>query len=125
MVIQEALRHVIGNTSGGLFFANGYGGADPVDAVMEARDFISNALREEQQSSVYKACGEIKQGDIILAATRVCPHCGHTAVEKCTCMTAKTIDEVNFISKAKKELYIQRNTKSKAGGGRGGGGRER
>eukprot|EP00302_Diacronema_sp_CCMP2436_P040984 CAMPEP_0180023976 /NCGR_PEP_ID=MMETSP0984-20121128/23840_1 /TAXON_ID=483367 /ORGANISM="non described non described, Strain CCMP 2436" /LENGTH=452 /DNA_ID=CAMNT_0021948439 /DNA_START=178 /DNA_END=1532 /DNA_ORIENTATION=+ len=104
MVIQEALRHVIGNTSGGLFFANGYGGADPVDAVMEARDFISNALREEQQSSVYKACGEIKQGDIILAATRVCPHCGHTAVEKCTCMTAKTIDEVNFISKAKKEL---------------------
>ncbi|KAJ1640307.1 hypothetical protein T492DRAFT_1135388 [Pavlovales sp. CCMP2436] len=116
MVIQEALRYVIGNTSGGLFFANGYG-ADPVDAVMEARDFIFNALREEQHSSVYKACGEIKQGDIILAATRVCPHCGHTAVEKCTCMTAKTLDDVNFISKAKKELYIQRNTKSRAGGG--------
>ncbi|KAJ1636682.1 hypothetical protein T492DRAFT_1128565 [Pavlovales sp. CCMP2436] len=120
MVIQEALRYVIGNTSGGLFFANGYGGADPVDAVMEARDFIFNALREEQHSSVYKVCKEIKQGDIILAATRVCPHCGHTAVEKCTCMTAKTIDDVNFISKAKKELYIQRNTKPKAGG-RGGG----
>ncbi|KAJ1633787.1 hypothetical protein T492DRAFT_1135473, partial [Pavlovales sp. CCMP2436] len=107
MVIQDALRYVIGNTAGGLFFASGYGGADPVDAVMEARDFIFNAVHEEQHSSVYKACEEITQGDIILAATRVCPHCGHTAVEKCTCMSAKTIDEVNFISKAKKELYIQ------------------
>ncbi|KAJ1635172.1 hypothetical protein T492DRAFT_836319 [Pavlovales sp. CCMP2436] len=120
MVIQEALRYVIGNTAGGLFFANGYGGADPVDAVMEARNFIFNAVREEQHSSVYRVCEEIKQGDIILAATRVCPHCGHTAVEKCTCMTAKTIDDVNFISKAKKELYIQRHTKGR-GGGRDGG----
>ncbi|KAJ1628555.1 hypothetical protein T492DRAFT_841452 [Pavlovales sp. CCMP2436] len=124
MVIQDALRYVIGNTAGGLFFASGYGGADPVDAVMEARDFIFNAVHEEQHSSVYKACEEITQGDIILAATRVCPHCGHTAVEKCTRMTAKTIDEVNFISKAKKELYIQRNTKSRAGGGRGEGKRD-
>ncbi|KAJ1623293.1 hypothetical protein T492DRAFT_883759 [Pavlovales sp. CCMP2436] len=54
IVIQDALRYVIGNTAGGLFFANGYGGADPVDAVMEARDFIFNAVREEQHSSVYK-----------------------------------------------------------------------
>ncbi|KAJ1625054.1 hypothetical protein T492DRAFT_1042695 [Pavlovales sp. CCMP2436] len=104
MSIQEGLRYVIANTSGGLFFAGGYGGADPVDAVIEARN------------SVYKVCEEMQNGDVILAATRVCPHCGQSAIEKCTCMTAETLEDVNFASPAKRELYVKRHTKIKGGG---------
>ncbi|KAJ1637362.1 hypothetical protein T492DRAFT_953121 [Pavlovales sp. CCMP2436] len=61
--------------------------------------------------------------DVILAATRVCPHCGQSAIEKCTCMTAATLEDVNFASAAKRDLYIKRHTKRKGGedGGEGGG----
>ncbi|KAJ1626816.1 hypothetical protein T492DRAFT_1029952 [Pavlovales sp. CCMP2436] len=120
MSIQEGLRYVIANTTGGLFIAGGYGGADPVDAVIEARKFICDAIPEEQHSSVYKVCEEMRNGDVILAATRVCPHCGQTAIEKCTCMTAETLEDVNFASPAKRELYVKRHTKLKGGGGDGG-----
>ncbi|KAJ1625475.1 hypothetical protein T492DRAFT_1039496 [Pavlovales sp. CCMP2436] len=109
MSIQEGLRYVIANTAGGLFFAGGYGGgAVPVDAVIEAPKFICEAIPEEQHSSVYKVCEEMRNGDVILAATRVCPHCGQSAIEKCTCMTATTLEDVNFASLAKRELYESR-----------------
>ncbi|KAJ1635351.1 hypothetical protein T492DRAFT_966605 [Pavlovales sp. CCMP2436] len=131
MSIQEGLRYVIANTAGGLFFAGGYGGGrgqgqgqgqgqargvpDPVDAIIEARKFICEAIPEEQHSSVYKVCGDMTDGDVILAATRVCPHCGQSAIEKCTCMTATTLEDVNFASSAKRDLYMKRHTKRKGG----------
>ncbi|KAJ1636822.1 hypothetical protein T492DRAFT_956468, partial [Pavlovales sp. CCMP2436] len=62
----------------------------------------------------------MRNGDVILAATRVCPHCGQSAIEKCTCMTATTLKDVNFASPAKRELYVKRHTKLKGGGGDGG-----
>ncbi|KAJ1620851.1 hypothetical protein T492DRAFT_1074856 [Pavlovales sp. CCMP2436] len=62
----------------------------------------------------------MRNGDVILAATRLCPHCGQSAIEKCTCMTATTLEDVNFASPAKRELYVKRHTKLKGGGGDGG-----
>ncbi|KAJ1625604.1 hypothetical protein T492DRAFT_1038537 [Pavlovales sp. CCMP2436] len=121
MSIQEGLRYIITNTAGGLFFAGGYGGGQvPVDAVIEARKFICEAIPEEQHSSLYKVCEDMTDGDVILAATRVCPHCGQSAIEKCTCMTATTLEDVNFASPGKRELYVKRHTKRKGGGGEGG-----
>ncbi|KAJ1622449.1 hypothetical protein T492DRAFT_1062599 [Pavlovales sp. CCMP2436] len=122
MSIQEGLRYIIANTSGGLFFAAGYGGQEqgqeasgPVDAIIEARKFICEAVPEEQHSSVYKVCSEMADGDMILAATRFCPHGGQSAIEKCTCMSATTLDEVNFASAAKRDLYIKRHKKRQGG----------
>ncbi|KAJ1617576.1 hypothetical protein T492DRAFT_917543 [Pavlovales sp. CCMP2436] len=92
--IQAGLRFIIANTAaGGLFFAGGYdGGPPPVDAILEARKFIDDAIPKEQHSSLYKVCTEIADGDVILAATRMCPR-GQSAIEKCTCMTAGSLDE--------------------------------
>ncbi|KAJ1636199.1 hypothetical protein T492DRAFT_960333 [Pavlovales sp. CCMP2436] len=126
MSIQEGLRFIIANSAGGLFFAGGYGqghgdqgqeqeAPEPVDAIIEARKFICDAIPEEQHSSVYKVCSEMADGDVILAATRFCPHCGQSAIEKCTCMSATTLDEVNFSSSAKRDLYIKRHTKHQGG----------
>ncbi|KAJ1631822.1 hypothetical protein T492DRAFT_993209 [Pavlovales sp. CCMP2436] len=124
MSIQEGLRYIIANTAGGLFFSGGYGGQGqgqgqeapgPVDAIIEARKFTCEAIPEEQHSSVYKVCSEMADGDVILAATRFCPHCGQSTIEKCTCMTATTLDEVNFASVAKRDLYIKRHKKRQGG----------
>ncbi|KAJ1625486.1 hypothetical protein T492DRAFT_880067 [Pavlovales sp. CCMP2436] len=123
MAIQEGLRFIISNTAGGLFFARGYGGQEgqePVDAILEARQFIEDAIPEEHHCSVYKVCEEIADGDVILAATRMCPHCGQSAIEKCTCMTARTLDEVNFTSSTKREQYTTRHTRKPGDGGDGG-----
>ncbi|KAJ1615817.1 hypothetical protein T492DRAFT_896762 [Pavlovales sp. CCMP2436] len=70
MAIQEGLRYIISNTAGGLFFAGGYD-KEPVDAILEARKFIEDAIPEEQHCSVYKVCEEIEDGDVVLAATRI------------------------------------------------------
>ncbi|KAJ1630249.1 hypothetical protein T492DRAFT_871989 [Pavlovales sp. CCMP2436] len=105
--IQAGLRFIIANKAGGLFFAGGYGGQGqegpegpdgqegppPVDPILEARKFIEDSIPTEQHSSLYKVCSEIADGDVILAATRMCPHCGQSAIEKCTCMTAGSLDE--------------------------------
>ncbi|KAJ1634263.1 hypothetical protein T492DRAFT_975023 [Pavlovales sp. CCMP2436] len=134
MSIQEGLRYIVANTAGGLFFSGGYGGQGqvqeqeqeqgqgqgqeapgPVDAIIEARKFICEAVPEEQHSSVYKVCSEVADGDVILAATRFCPHCGQSAIEKSTCMTATTLDEVNSASAAKRDLYIKRHKKRQGG----------
>mmetsp|Transcript_20747 Transcript_20747/g.48698 ORF Transcript_20747/g.48698 Transcript_20747/m.48698 type:complete len:114 (+) Transcript_20747:281-622(+) len=45
----------------------------------------------------------------------MCPHCGQSAIEKCTCMSATTLDEVNFASAAKRDFYIKRHTKRQGG----------
>ncbi|KAJ1618988.1 hypothetical protein T492DRAFT_1089226, partial [Pavlovales sp. CCMP2436] len=82
--------------------------------------FICESIPEEQHSSVYKVCSEIADGDVILAATSFCPHCGQSAIEKCTCMTATSLDEVNFTSAAKRELYIKRHSKCQDEDGGGG-----
>ncbi|KAJ1622523.1 hypothetical protein T492DRAFT_1061717 [Pavlovales sp. CCMP2436] len=128
MSIQEGLRYIIANTAGGLFFAGGYGqgqghghgdqgqeAPEPVDATIEAQKLTCEAVPVEQHSSVYKVCSEMADGDVILAATRFCPHCGQSAIEKCTCMTATTLEEVNFASAAKRDLYIKRHKKRQGG----------
>jgi hypothetical protein len=118
--LQSMVRKITQTTAGGYYLM---GDLKPAVELVQHLIVTGIEKKHEEQGTIcnqilagYEAvcepdvCSSYKTGSVILAATRVCPHCKQSTVERCKCSTAKCLEDINFAGEKAKAQFVQNNT---------------